>query len=59
MLTAPFLLEEAARCRRFAAAAEDDDAAEVLILLAEEYERLAANPDEIGGIELRAATRRR
>jgi hypothetical protein len=57
MLTAPFLLEQAANCRRFAAAAEDDDAAEVLVLLAEEYERLAANPGEIGGIERRAAAK--
>jgi hypothetical protein len=59
MLTAPILLQEAAKCRRFAAEAEDDDAAEVLILLAEEYERLATNPSEIDAIELRAATRRR
>lgn len=42
METAPYLLEQAAKCRRLAAGADDEHASQVLIALAEEYERLAA-----------------
>jgi hypothetical protein len=44
MEMALYLLEQANKCRRLAARADDDDAAQVLIALAEEYERLAAEP---------------
>jgi hypothetical protein len=46
MLTAWYLLEQAEKCRRLAARADDRHAAQVLIALAEEYERLAAEPVE-------------
>jgi hypothetical protein len=46
METASYLLEQAEKCRRLAARANDDCASQVLIALAEEYERLAAEPVE-------------
>ena len=46
METAPYLLEQAAKCRRLAAGANDEHASQVLIALAEEYERLAAEQIE-------------